>query len=257
MEKRIVQMDDHTWRIEEIDKEHTSSVYSYLLEGKEKALLIDTGLGQIDLLETVRGLTNKPVEAICTHAHFDHIGANPFFEKVWINELDRDAYKLHTTDFRAVFPYYSYADVRNNIEWYDGEPEFDLGERHIKVILTPGHTLGHIALLDREHRWLFTGDSCCKEAVLLNLPHTTSVETYRRSIAKLLDMRDLYDITWPAHHTLPVGTDVLEQFLTACDDLLSQKVTADDRETPFGPTCIYPYKDISIHYKKNGLFDAT
>ena len=43
MDYKVVQMDEHTWRIEEFDD--TSSVYMYLLEGSERAMLLDSGLG--------------------------------------------------------------------------------------------------------------------------------------------------------------------------------------------------------------------
>ena len=80
MNYRVFELDAHTWRIEEYDE--TSSVYLYLLEGEQSALLLDTGLGQIDLRKLVAGLTQLPVQVLNTHAHFDHIGGNGLFDRV-------------------------------------------------------------------------------------------------------------------------------------------------------------------------------
>ena len=49
------------------------------LIGEERALLIDTGLGIRNISELVRGITNKPVTAVATHVHWDHIGGHQYF----------------------------------------------------------------------------------------------------------------------------------------------------------------------------------
>lgn len=48
------------------------SVYMYLLVGNEKALLIDSDYGMLDLPQVVREITDKPVICACTHGHLDH-----------------------------------------------------------------------------------------------------------------------------------------------------------------------------------------
>ena len=60
----------------------------YLLVGKERALLIDTGCGICDLKQTVRELTDKPMVTALTHGHFDHCGGMDCFDEVYANEKD-------------------------------------------------------------------------------------------------------------------------------------------------------------------------
>ena len=47
-------------------------VKMYLLIGNERALLIDSGYGKIDLKGIVARLTDKPVTLMLTHGHLDH-----------------------------------------------------------------------------------------------------------------------------------------------------------------------------------------
>jgi len=55
-------------------------VFCYLIEGTEKAMLIDTGYGLADLREAVREITSLPLIIVNTHGHCDHIGGNGYFD---------------------------------------------------------------------------------------------------------------------------------------------------------------------------------
>ena len=68
----------------------------YLLEGSEKAALIDSGLGFGSLLEAVRELTQKPVILLLTHGHVDHAMGAEEFGEVWMSPLDREIFLRHS-----------------------------------------------------------------------------------------------------------------------------------------------------------------
>ena len=57
----------------------------WLVEGREKALLVDTGLGVGDLRGEVEALTDKPVIVANTHGHGDHSGGNYAFDRVYMH----------------------------------------------------------------------------------------------------------------------------------------------------------------------------
>lgn len=46
----------------------------FLVIGGERALLIDTGCGLIDLPAVIRRFTDKPCDVVLTHGHGDHVG---------------------------------------------------------------------------------------------------------------------------------------------------------------------------------------
>jgi glyoxylase-like metal-dependent hydrolase (beta-lactamase superfamily II) len=62
----------------------------FLLIGSERAMLIDTGCGTLDIKAIVKELTDKPYDVVITHSHGDHIGGVPQFEEVYIHKNDMD-----------------------------------------------------------------------------------------------------------------------------------------------------------------------
>ncbi|MBQ8160357.1 MAG: MBL fold metallo-hydrolase, partial [Clostridia bacterium] len=62
MAEKIIQMNEHTWRIED------GGVRFFLLTGEEKALLIDSGMQVHHAREIAQELTDLPLELLNTHA---------------------------------------------------------------------------------------------------------------------------------------------------------------------------------------------
>lgn len=238
-------LDSRTWLIEE---EAECNVYMYLLAGDKQAILLDTGYGAIALDEIVASLTDLPVSVLCTHGHFDHIGGSGYFSHVMMHKADRELYHQHRLEVKKIAPNAIAPDAPEELDWFDGNLTLDLGGRTLEVFSTPGHTKGCIAVLDVEQRQLFTGDTCCKAAVLLNFNHSADLATYRTSVASILEKQSRYDITWPSHHAKPVRAEIPAQFLAASDLLLEGK--AEGKEVPgmFGPAKMFAYKDIIIMY---------
>ena len=73
----IDQINEHTYIITEY--RHWEETNCYLVNGAECSLLIDTGLGISNIYDEVIKLTDKPVTAVATHIHWDHIGGHEFF----------------------------------------------------------------------------------------------------------------------------------------------------------------------------------
>lgn len=68
---------------------HWEHTHCYLLNGSARSLLVDTGLGIGDLSGLVRGLTDRPVVAVATHAHWDHIGGHSGFPCFYVHEAEQ------------------------------------------------------------------------------------------------------------------------------------------------------------------------
>ena len=148
MEYRMFQLDTKTWRIEEYD-DH-SSVYCYLLAGDEGALLLDTGMGTVDMAQIVRSLTNLPVTVLCTHGHFDHVGA----VRDLAAEYQCDVY-IHPEDL-SMPPMMTAGPLYYTKTFTEGTL-LHLAGLEISVLHTPGHTPGSVCLLTENT--LFSGDT--------------------------------------------------------------------------------------------------
>jgi len=56
------------------EPKHREEVFCYLVKGRDKDLLIDTGMGVVPITHALEKLRNssKPLEVVNTHWHFDH-----------------------------------------------------------------------------------------------------------------------------------------------------------------------------------------
>ena len=146
------QIDEHTW------EGNGHQVYNesiYVVEGNDRALVIDAGTNVPQLDQMVARLTDKPVMMVLTHGHGDHVGGIGCFPEVWIHALD----SAMITGGRN--PYKGQVHCLS-----DGEV-IDLGGRQIEVLHTPGHTSGSITFFDKERHYGFSGDAFGSTNLLL------------------------------------------------------------------------------------------
>lgn len=247
MKYRIEKLNDNTWFMEEYDE--TASAYMYLLTGKNKALLIDTGFGTIPLRKICEELTDLPIVVALTHGHVDHIGGTGAFDEVWLAEADKELYAAHSKEeVRRIFTQDQLFPIKEMCRYYEDEMIFELGDRTVRVIKTPGHSVGAVCFLDEKNRWIFTGDTCCKAHVLLQMEYAATMETYRDSLKKLMDMELCYDFIWPGHHGKPVEKQVIHDLFSAVDGILKGTMEGISVELPMGKAKLLEYKEIGIEY---------
>ncbi len=167
----------------------------YLVEGKEKALLVDGLSGVGSLKAFVRELTDLPTELVLTHSHPDHMGAAFEYGKCYIHPDDISGlYEAGDAERRYAFAAAGAKEF--TLRMGDAVPcvpvrtlpvgdghVFDLGGTQLEVIAVPGHTWGHIVLLDRSARVVYSGDAVnCNTLLFLG---GTSIEQYRESLTHL------------------------------------------------------------------------
>lgn len=257
----ISQLDQHTWRLE--DPFHT---YLYLVEGEERAALIDCGNGFSGLREAIASLTGKPVVAVLTHGHFDHTGCAALFRECLIHPADRDVLvqgfepqgrRDNLARFCALYqvtvsPEEAEAFLNVQVPHVTGElaegQVLDLGGRALEVITTPGHTRGSVCLLDKTCGYLFSGDMACDNEVLVYFDHSATVEDVLESDRKLLARRDEFTQIWPGHHRCPLDATILEDYITAARTVLAHPAAGKWVELPDGYKLLYEYKTIGISY---------
>lgn len=184
---------------------YEQDVCSFLILGKEKAILWDTGMGLAPLRPLVEKLTDLPVIVLNSHDHFDHIGGNAEFDEVWCydnddvirhltngpteEELEELAYEMQKlssvmdTSCITVPDHISGKVPTGTVK--DGQI-IDLGERTLEVLYTPGHNSSSIMLLDTDNKILFTGDMYYP-GPLLAISEDSSFSDYVISMRKAAD----------------------------------------------------------------------
>lgn len=141
-------------------------------QATREAICIDPGEESPDVVTYIRdnGLILK---AIClTHGHLDHIGGTAFLHKAF-PEADVVAHRDESDLYYAlqqqplmmgIHPHQlaamgmDYADPPKITRFAEHEAVLEIGELRFQILHCPGHTLGHIVLVEQNTKTVFTGD---------------------------------------------------------------------------------------------------
>ncbi len=202
----VTELDKGFWSIEE------SGVRFFLLEGSEKALLIDTCFGGGDLRALVESLTKKPVVVANTHTDPDHVGGNRFFDSIHMHPSEYDYYLYgHPERKEKLVPVWE-GDI------------IDLGDRKLEAILIPGHTPGSIALLDRENRLIFAGDTL-QRGLIFMIGRGRNITAFGESLKKLLKLSPAFDTVYTHHgHSPAEGSEIVQDVIAGYEMLMGGRV---------------------------------
>lgn len=236
----VQQLDVRTYAISEYG--HWEKVHSFLILGENKAALIDTGLGIDNIKRITDQLTTLPIVVITTHVHWDHIGSHGSYESVYVHEAERE-WLVHgikglpieqirkdvgrdlTLEPPATFNPCTYRP-------FQGEPTgtmrdqdvFDLGNRTLRIIHTPGHSPGHVVIHDETNHYLFTGDLLyLDEPVYAFYPSTNPVDLVD-SLERITELPTIKRI-YGSHHTLGIEPSILDDVRQAVDYLRANELT--------------------------------
>jgi glyoxylase-like metal-dependent hydrolase (beta-lactamase superfamily II) len=222
----------------------SEEVISYLVLGKNKGVLFDTGMGISNIRNVVDHLTKLPVSVINSHTHNDHVGDNWRFNDIYVmdTEFARANAKGSREDAQAEiapgeicgeppagFDFALYATRPFHIShWLHDGDKIDLGGRSLQVIATPGHTPDSIALLDTENRLLFTGDTFYPGPIFLYRPET-DLDAYLTSVEKLARLVPRLQLLLPAHNVAEADPHYLPRVVKAMRQVRSGKVKSSPK----------------------------
>ena len=167
-------------------------------------MMVDSGMGVVSLRQWVPLVSERPLDAVASHTHFDHVGCHHEFpcrlcheaeaeiltNPTQINTLAADYVTDEIFDVLPPPPYQSAtygveaAPVTRILE--DGDI-VDLGDRHFEVIHTPGHSPGGIALWDPTAQLLIAGD-IVYDGPLVETGGLTEQTQYIASMKRLLNL---------------------------------------------------------------------
>lgn len=206
--------------------------YMYLIEGSERALLIDTGCGAGNLKALIQSLTPLPLTVVLTHGHYDHAGGAGWFEELWIDPAELAPDPIHY-DRRATFK--KLHAGRPDLTPEDMAPQpgpehtvyhfltpgkrFCLGGITVEAIPCPGHTPGTYCMLMEEERILLTGDAC-HSITYLFFDNALSIEEYRENLRQLAGQEERWDSLLLSHPVGEAPKSMIHEVLHLCDEIL-------------------------------------
>ena len=174
----ILKIREKVWRIWDEGKNTF-----YLVEGAEKAAVIDTGITEgASITPMLRELTDKPLILVLTHAHPDHFYHMDEFDTVYMSHAE---FKLGPDILRFMMEGKD-LDLESTIHIATGDA-IDLGGRVLEIVDIPGHTPGSVAVYDECDDLLFTGDAIGSGCgVWMQLPGSSSLTEYEQALRNFL-----------------------------------------------------------------------
>jgi hydroxyacylglutathione hydrolase len=253
---QVHQVDDDMFVLRQSKCFSFEAPFMYLLFGRERALLLDTGAGPdaagdhrvLPIRATIDRLVNDwarrngraPHLVVAhTHSHRDHA----FWDGQFVPRQDTTIVGLDGRDIQRFF---------GLPQWPAGQAVFDLGNRQLTVLPLPGHESTHIAVYDRRTQALFTGDTL--------YPGLLTVQdwpTYVRSAARLAAFANANAVSvvlgnhiemkrtpgaqfpigarfQPNEHALPLTVDHLREWQRACEAMANSPHTDVHRDFIIG-----------------------
>ena len=187
-ETQVQRIGDDTFVIRQSVKTNFEAPFLYLLFGKARVLLLDSGADGLRIRPVVDRLIaewqarhgNRPLHLVVahTHGHGDHHAGDDEFR----DRPDTEIVGLKPEEVAAFF---------RIGDWPREIGHYDLGGRVLDVIPTPGHEPAHVMVYDARTRLLFSGDMLYPGRLYVPL---NQFDAFRASADRLADFAATHPI---------------------------------------------------------------
>ena len=200
---------------------------------RDQAVLIDSGdypRPELPELLEREGLAVRAV--ICTHLHPDHISNNPalverYGAEIFAHEAERDSAKAIFDMLESMGQYPQWTKIRPMypITWLSGgQEEVTVDGAPFRIIQTPGHSFGHIAVV--------TPDGvCCLGDAMMSVPRVRQAKLpYMEDADQAIEsMERIRETQYPFYVTAHKGATPLEALELMVDENVRVELELYDR----------------------------
>ena len=178
-----------------------TNCYFAINDETEEVLIIDPGASAKQLAEKVKEHGLKPAGILLTHGHFDHAAAAEELSqlldvKIYAHEAEQETLEtpgLNLSGWEAKSETY-HADV-----YVEDEQELELAGFKVRVLFTPGHTVGGCCYYFTEQGAIFSGDTLFEGSIgRTDFPKGSASQLIRAINEKLMIMQDETAV-YPGH----------------------------------------------------------
>ena len=249
--------------------------HSFVVDGGDETLLIDTGLGIGDLRSVVEDIAGSgDIRVLLTHSHWDHIGGANQFDDIVINDRERHSdgsvsMDVLEDDHSAVVDFFVTEWLELGEAFPDGfDPEsytidpvpdvgtvepgdvLTVGDRALELVAIPGHSPGLLAAIDRDAGICF-GSDVVEPGIELFAQFTTSdIDAYVDSLNRLIELRDdgAFDVLAIGHGGPFSGDElsVLDDAKRAATAVANGEVPFERIDSPTGVAYQYTVGDVNV-----------
>jgi glyoxylase-like metal-dependent hydrolase (beta-lactamase superfamily II) len=202
---RMTDVTQRVFRIEEPCVHPYLSANMYFVRGRDVDLLVDTGMGLVPLAPALPLTQGKPLIAMATHIHLDHVGSlHEFAERAGPRQsaaafatmpaevtYEGALAKLDVPVTRLPSPGWTVASYAIRpaplTRILDERDRIDLGNRLFRVLHLPGHSPDSIALFDEHDGTFLSGDAICDDQLIDDLPDSDRA-AYRLTMQRILEL---------------------------------------------------------------------
>jgi glyoxylase-like metal-dependent hydrolase (beta-lactamase superfamily II) len=174
------------------------------VKGRDANMLVDSGMGVVDLRRHITVLSGKRTLAVASHTHFDHIGGHHEFSERLVHRNEAEILTLPdrrntladpyvTDDIFTRMPPVPYVSAEYRVKsapatrLLDDSDIIELGDRHFEVMHTPGHSPGGIMLWEKSTGVLFSGDTIY-DGPLIDDAYHSNIDDYLQTMKRILDI---------------------------------------------------------------------
>lgn len=187
-----------------------TNCYFAINDETKEVLIVDPGASGKRLAEIIETEKLNPAAILLTHGHFDHAGAaaelaEHFHIEIYAEEHERETLEnpaLNLSGWEGKETVY-HAD-----KYLKDEQEIDLAGFHIRVLFTPGHTVGGCCYLFPYQNAVFAGDTLFAQSVgRTDFPKGSAAQLIRAIEEKLLVLPDEVTVYTGHNEITTIGTE--------------------------------------------------
>lgn len=218
------------------EPQHFQEVNAFLIVGSKGAILFDTGMGIANIKAVVDELYQGELTVVNSHFHFDHIGDNFRFDEIVVpndeyvrniagtglpatslgNQFEEDMFLF---GYPEGFDHEHFLIKPYNTRIAQEGEIFDLGNRKLEYITTPGHSGDCIMLYDLDFDTIFCGDMFYLGALYLHFDckefGKSNLDMYIQSMDKVIPKYPSLKSIYASHNDFIIPAPKFTELLAA------------------------------------------